>query len=358
MRIPLSKPVFNDEMKEAAIDALQNEFFVLGESVYKFEEEFARYTGSKYAVSVNSGTAALSLSLQAMGINKGDRILTTSTSFVATSNAIIHAGGVPVFSDINPTTGGIELHSLGDIKNIRGIIPVHLYGNPVKMDEILKLKEKNNIFVIEDSCQAHGARHNGKMVGTFGDVGAFSFYSTKNMTVAGDGGMIVTDNEEIAEKIKVLRNCGREKGKKYTHSMIGYTARLNTVNAAIGRVQLRHLDEWNERRRHIASLYRRYLPENMVLKDNDYNVYHLFVIKSHKRDKIAERLGKEGIQTAIHYPIPIPLQKIYRELFGYHEGMFPQAEKFSKEILSIPMFPELKDDEVRHICEIINEVIE
>jgi len=353
--IPLAKPVFIEEMKEAAIDALENEFFVMGESVYKFEEEFARYIGTKYAISVNSGTFALASSLIALGIEKNDRVLTTPMSFIATTNSVIHAGGVPIFLDIAGDTGNIDPNLIGDTpKGIRGIIPVHLFGNPCDMDKIMEFKEEG-LFVLEDACQAHGAVYKGKKVGSIGDVGCFSFYSIKNMTVGGDGGMVTTNNEEIAQKIRILRNCGRI--SKYEHSMIGYTARLNTVNAAIGRVQLKHLDEWNEKRRYAARIYQENLPKEVLLRKNRNSVYHIFAIRSERRDEIVQHLKVNGIRTGIHYPIPIHLQPIYKKLFGYKEGDYPLSEQFSKEIVSLPMFPEITKDQVKFVCEKILEVI-
>ena len=356
MRIPLSKPVFTEEMKDAAVDALENEFFVMGESVYKFEDEFAGYIGTNYAVAVNSGTFALASPLIASGIEKGDKILTTPMSFIATANSVIHAGGIPVFSDIESDTGNIDTTLIENkIKDIKGIVSVHLYGNPCDMDNIMELKEEG-LFVIEDACQAHGAEYKGKKAGSIGDVGCFSFYSVKNMTVGGDGGMVTTNNEEIAEKIRILRDCGRV--SKYEHSMIGYTARLNTVNAAIGRVQLKHLDEWNKKRRYAAGIYQKNLPEELLLRKNGNSVYHIFAIRSKRRDEIIQHLKENGIGTGIHYPIPIHLQPIYKKLFGYKEGDYPVSERFSREILSLPMYPEITKDEVEFVCETVRGVIE
>jgi len=355
MRVPLSKPLFMEEMKEAAVDALQNEFFVMGESVYKFEEEFTRYVGTKYAVAVNSGTFALASSLTASGIKKGDKILTTPMSFIATANSVIHAGGTPVFSDIENDMGNIDPNRIEDIpKDIKGIIPVHLYGNPCDMDKIVEFKEEG-LFVIEDACQAHGAEYKGKKAGSIGDVGCFSFYSVKNMTVGGDGGMVTTDNEEIAEKVRILRDCGRI--SKYEHGMIGYTARLNTVNAAIGRVQLRHLDEWNEMRRYAARIYQKNLPKEVLLRENGNSVYHIFAIRSKRRGEVIQHIKENDIETGVHYPIPIHLQPIYKQLFGYKEGDYPVSERFSMEVVSLPMFPEITKDEVEFVCEKVREVI-
>ncbi len=355
MRVLLSKPVFTEEMKEAAVDALQNEFFVMGESVYKFEEEFARYVETKYAVSVNSGTFALASSLIALGIEKGDKILTTPMSFIATANSVIHANGTPIFSDIEYDTGNIDSTVIkNNIKDIKGIIPVHLYGNPCDMDKIMEFME-DGLFVIEDACQAHGAVYKGIKVGGIVDAGCFSFYSIKNITVGGDGGIVTTNNEEIAERIRVLRDCGRI--SKYKHGMIGYTARLNTVNAAIGRVQLKHLGEWNGKRRYAARIYQENLPEEVLLRENGNTVYHIFAIRSGRREDTIRHLKENGIDTGIHYPIPIHLQPIYRKLFGYKEGDYPISEQFSKEVVSLPMYPEITKDEVKFVCEKVREVI-
>lgn len=357
MDVNLTNPVFTDEMKEAAIYALQNEFFVFGESVYKFEEEFAKFIGTNHAVSVNSGTFALFSSMIALGIGKENSVLTTPMSFIATANSIIHSGAKPIFSDINRKTGNIDIDKI-NLKNgkIHAIVPVHLYGNPCEMEKLSECQE-NNIPVIEDACQAHGAQHKGKMIGSIGDVGCFSFYTTKNMTVCGDGGMVTTNSDEIAEKIRMIRDHGRK--SKNEHSIIGYTARLNTVNAAIGRVQLKYLPGWIKNRREIASKYQIYLPKEILLKENDNgkHVYHIFAIQSEKRDKIMSHLSQKGIQTAVHYPIPIHLQPIYRKTFGYSEGKYPETERFSKTVLSLPMYPEMTNDQVKFVCESVLEAI-
>jgi len=359
--IPLNKPIINEEMVKAAMDALTSDRLVLGENVYKFEEEFARYIGVDHAIAVSSGTAALHISLLATGIKNDQKVITTPNSFIATSNSILHAGAVPVFVDIEEDTGNINATLIKNMVkryNAKVILPVHLYGHPCDMDDIMEVAQKNNLMVIEDACQAHGALYKGKKVGSIGDAGCFSFYSIKNMTVGGDGGVITTNDEKIAERAKCLRDCGRK--SKYEHVMVGFTARLNTVNAAIGRVQLKYLDKWNESRRKIAEEYRKRLPENVLLLEKEYvkAVYHQFVIKTEKRNEIMEYLRTNDIETGIHYPIPIHLQPIYKELFLFKEGSFPVAEDFSKKVLSLPMYPELNLNEVKFICERINEVIE
>src|SRR3989344_134523 len=353
--IPIFKPELTEEMKAAAVQAMDNEFFVMGESVRKFEEEFAKYIGVKHAVSTSSGTSALQIALLALGLEKDGKVLTPANSFIASSNSILHAGGTPELVDIKPETGNIDTTRIRK-DGISGFLPVHLYGNPCKIKEIVDFAQEKNLFVVEDASQAHGAEFLGKKIGSFGDAGCFSFYTTKNMTVVGDGGMITTNNDEVVENARSLRDCGRGKSH-YEHIHIVFTSRLNTINAAIGRVQLKYLDRWNEQRRRLASVYRKNLPEEMQLKENGKAVYHLFAIKHDRRDKLAESLKQEGIQTMIHYPIPIHLQPIYKKLFGFKEGMLPVTEKFSQEVLSLPMYPSLGEENVKLICEKINSFL-
>jgi perosamine synthetase len=357
-KIPLAFPIIDDEMIEAAEHALRNERLVMGESVFKFEEEFARYTGTKEAVSTNSGTMALHLILLALRLRK-KKVLTTPHSFIATSNAALHAGLKPAFADIDL---GRYVIDPAEIKkkmdeDVGAILPVHIYGYPADMDEIIGIGEEYNVPVIEDACQAHGAVYGGKKCGSIGVAGAFSFYSIKNMTVGGDGGMVTTDDEELAELMRMIRDTGRR--TKYEHAVIGYTARLNTVNAAIGRVQLRKLDSWNERRRELARIYRKMLSdvEEIVLPPEDDDkrrqVYHLFVIRTKDpvdRDRLISYLREKKIETGIHYPIPIHLQPCYRE-YGFHDGMYPNAELVSKSVISLPMCPLLEEDDVKRVCE-------
>lgn len=361
MKIPLAKPVFDEAMKNAALDALQNERFVMGESVFKFEEEFARYCGVKHAVSTSSGTSALQLSLIALGVKGGDEVITTPYSFVATANAVLHAGAVPVFADIDDRTFNIDPNLAKGKLTVKtgAVIPVHLFGFPADMKSILDVFGDHGCAVVEDACQAHGAEYYGRKVGALGDVGCFSFYPSKNMTVCGDGGMVVTNDEDVAHKVAKLRDCGR--ASHYEHDMIGFTARLNTVNAAIGRVQLRKLDEWNERRRAVAKSYGGLLSDldEVVLPPDGgcgiVPVYHLYVIRTNFRDELRAWLEQNGVQCGIHYPIPIHLQPIYRRLFGYKEGDFPKSELLCKTALSLPMFPELGKGEVEYICGKIHE---
>ncbi len=361
-RIPLMQPALDAEMMEAALLALQNEKFVLGESVYRFEEDFARFCGSRYAVSTGSGTAALQIALQALGVGAGDTVLTTPFSFFATANAVIHAGATPDFADV--TSGDVNLSPEETLKRMTAgtgaIIPVHLYGRPCQMDEFCDLAEEKGLALVEDACQAHGADYKTRKVGSIGDAGCFSFYPSKNMTVAGDGGMIVTNSQELEEAARSLRDCGRE--TKYTMSRVGYTSRLNTVNAAIGRVQLRNLEKWNADRRRIAALYRTELEgiPGLTLPPEDRDgtsVYHLFVIRTEARERIKAWLEKNGVETGIHYPVPIHLQAPYKRMSHYSEGMFPESERLAREVLSLPIYPGLTDENVHRVSSLVRRAL-
>ena len=351
MKIPFFVQEFTDEMEDAAIHALRNESFVGGESVTKFEEEFAKYIGTKYAVSVSSGNSALQISLMALEIGDKSKVITPTNSFIASANCIRMTNAEPILTDIDMKDGGIDLSNNKD--SVNAIIPVHIYGNPCNFDSVKSFAEEQNIPIIEDACQAHGAEFKGKKVGSLGDVGCFSFYPTKNMTVGGDGGMTTTDNEETALKIKSIRDNGRKTKNEF--DKLGFTMRLNTVNAAIGRIQLRHLDEKTSRRREIVSIYRKNLVQDCILPENKdgKSVYHQIVIKHEKRNEIRQELTDNEIGSAIYYETPIHKQPIYQE-FGYE---LPNSEKFSKEIISLPSYPQLTDEQALEICEHVNKII-
>jgi len=356
MKIPFFVQEFTDEMEEAAIHALRNESFVGGESVSKFEEEFAKYTGTKYAVSVSSGNSALQISLMALGIgdDDGDKVVTPTNSFIASANCIRMTNAEPILTDIDPDDGGIDLDSvIVSRTKVDAIIPVHIYGNPCNFESIELFAQEQGIPIIEDACQAHGAEYKGKKVGSLGEVGCFSFYPTKNMTVGGDGGMTTTDNEEIASRISSIRDNGRKTKNEF--DKLGFTMRLNTVNAAIGRVQLRHLDEKTARRREIVSIYRKNLAQDCILPENKdgKSVYHQIVIKHEKRDGIRKELTESGIGSAIYYETPIHKQPIYQEF----EYTLPMSEMFSKKIISLPSYPQLTNEQVLEICEHVNKII-
>ena len=351
MKIPFFVQEFTDEMEDAAIHALRNESFVGGESVTKFEEEFAKYIGTKYAVSVSSGNSALQISLMALEIGDKSKVITPTNSFIASANCIRMTNAEPILTDIDMKDGGIDLSNNKD--SVNAIIPVHIYGNPCNFDSVKSFAEEQNIPIIEDACQAHGAEFKGKKVGSLGDVGCFSFYPTKNMTVGGDGGMTTTDNEETALKIKSIRDNGRKTKNEF--DKLGFTMRLNTVNAAIGRIQLRHLDEKTSRRREIVSIYRKNLVQDCILPENKdgKSVYHQIVIKHEKRNEIRQELTDNEIGSAIYYETPIHKQPIYQE-FGYE---LPNSEKFSREIISLPSYPQLTDEQALEICEHVNKII-
>ena len=352
MKIPFFVQEFTNEMEEAAIDALRNESFVNGESVSKFEEEFARYIGTKYAVSVNSGNSALQLSLMALDIDGNiQKVATPTNSFIASANCIRMTNARPVLTDIDAKDGGIDVSSITE--KVNAVIPVHIYGNPCNFDSVKAFTEEQKIPIIEDACQAHGATYRNKKVGSLSDIGCFSFYPTKNMTVGGDGGMATTNNEEIVDKIRSIRDNGRKTKNEF--DKLGFTMRLNTVNAAIGRIQLKYLDEKNSRRREIVSIYKENLIEDCILPENENgkSVYHQIVIRHENRDKIREELTNNDIGSAIYYEKPIHLQPLYLE----YDYKLPNSEKFAKEVLSLPSYPSLTNDQLLEICEHVNKII-
>jgi len=330
--------------------------FILGEDVSLFEQEFADYCGVKLGVGVNSGTDALFLACLACGIGKGDEVIVMPYSYIATTLAISMTGAKPVFVDIEEKTYNIDVSKIEEAitKNTKAILPVHLYGHPVDMDPLLEIAKKYNLKVIEDCAQAHGALYKDKKVGSFGDAACFSFYPTKNLGAFGDSGMVITNSEEIKVKLLLLRDYGR-KGR-YEHVLKGYNSRLDTLQAAILRVKLKHLDEWNEKRRKNARLYTRLFEEKKLdvicPYEADYarHVHHLYAIRLKDRNKIMEKLAEKGVRTLIHYPIPIHLQEAYKDL-GHKKGDFPVSEKCCEEILSLPMYPELSEEEIRYVVE-------
>ena len=364
MKIPLSRPVMTKDMVEAAVQALQNEKLVLGESVYRFEEEFAKFIGVKYAIAVNSGTSALLLAYMALNIANGAKFVAPSATFISTVSAGVIAGAYPLFADIDLNTYTIDPKHVYELlrkhKGIRAIVPVHLYGYPADLEPLIDVAKERDIAIIEDCAQAHGALYKGKKVGSWGDVGIFSFYPIKNMTVGGDGGMLVTNNEEVTNIARKLRDCGRK--SKYVHDVLGYVFRLNTVNAAIGLVQLRYLEQWNNRRREIAKLYDKLLSdiEEIITPPkptpNKLPVYHLYVIRlkdENMRNTLGAWLENHGIQALIHYPVPLHRQPVFHN-FTQNTSL-PNTERWAETVLSIPMFPELKNDEVCYVSEKIHE---
>ena len=336
--------------------------FILGEEVSAFEKEFSHYCGVRYGVGVGSGTDALYLALKAAGIGEGDEVVTVANSFVATALAISFTGAKPLFVDIDPKTYTMDPNHLelllkhqkakGSGRKIKAILPVHLYGHPAEMDSIMEIANRYDLIVIEDACQAHGAKYGRKKVGSFGAMGCFSFYPTKNLGGYGDGGMVVTNHKRYDQNLRLLRCYGER--KKYEHILKGHNSRLDEIQAAILRVKLKYLDQWNGERRRKARLYTKMLsPLGVVCpseKKGVRHVYHLYTIKTKKRDSLQTFLKKRGIETLIHYPIPIPLQKAYREL-EYHKRDLPLTNQWSRKILSLPFFPEMKESEVEEVAE-------
>jgi dTDP-4-amino-4,6-dideoxygalactose transaminase len=346
------------EIDQAIAKVLQRTDFILGEEVGLFEEALADYCEVKHAIGVDSGVSALELALRAFGIGAGDEVITVANSFIATASAISFVGAKPVLVDSSPTTYNIDVTAIerAVTAKTRAIIPVHLYGQPADMDPMMKMAEDRNIRIIEDACQAHGARYKGRRVGTFGDAAAFSFYPSKNLGAYGDGGALVTNSDEVAEKVRMLRNYGQ--AEKYHHSYIAYNRRLDTIHAAILRVKLRYLDQWNEARRRHARLYNELLKgTGLILPFNlkhSEHVYHVYMVQSERRDALREWLGAKGVSTGMHYPVPIHLQSAYAHL-GYGEGDFPVTEAFAQRVLSLPMFPELTDNQIEYVADSIRE---
>jgi len=347
----------SEEIEQAIQRVLKSGWFILGEEVKHFEDEFSKYIGVKYGIGVNSGSDALFLALKALGIGKGDEVITVSHTFISTVDAIVRNGAIPVFVDIDLQTYCIDVTKIEEkiTDKTKAILPVHIYGHPADMKPIIELAKKNNLYIIEDACQAHGTEYKDKKVGSIGDVGCFSFYPTKNLGAYGDGGMIVTNNEEIAERLKMLMNYGQS--KKYYHDFIGVNSRLDEIQAAVLRVKLKHLDEWNNKRREAASIYRDFLANSDVIipVERQYakHVYHLYVIRCKNRDILQQYLLKNGVQTLIHYPVPVHKQKAY--LKRVKDSRLPVTEKVCMEILSLPMHPYITREEIEKVCSLVTD---
>lgn len=333
--------------------------FILGDQVGKFESEFAKYCNVKYCVGVASGTDALLLSLKALDIGPGDEVITPANTFISTILPLIYLGAKPVLVDIDPNTYQIDpkLLEKAVTRKTKAVIPAHLYGIPSPMDQILKIAKKHRLFVLEDACQAHGSSLKNKKCGSFGDLAAFSFYPGKNLGAAGDGGVVATNIKKLADKIKSLRNIGQT--KKYEHDLLGYNSRLDTLHAAVLSVKLKKLDSWNKKRNKVAYFYNKYLKDLPIIippqfsKDIFAN-NHLYVIRTPRRDQLISFLKSNGISSGIHYPIPLHLQKSLKYL-GFKRGDFKITEKYAKEILSLPMYPELTEKEIIYISSKIRE---
>jgi dTDP-4-amino-4,6-dideoxygalactose transaminase len=360
MNIPLVKVYVDDDIKKAVLEVLDSGWYILHEKTREFEKKFAEFCNAKNAVCVSSGTAAIFLSFLALDIKRGDEVIVPSFSFVSTATPVLEVGAKPVFVDVDAKTYSVDPEKIREAvtKRTKAIMPVHLYGHPANMDPIMEIAEENDIYVIEDACQAHGAEYKGRRVGGIGHVACFSFYPSKNMTVCGDGGAIVTNNEEIAEMVRKLRDHGRR--DKYVFERKGYNLRFNEIQAAIGIKQLEKLPEWNESRRNIARMYNQALDGLVTTPVEEpwaKHVYHLYVIRTKKREQLREFLSRHGISTLVHYPVPIHMQPAITSVLGAQPAL-KNTEEFAGEVLSIPMYPTLTKREVEYVSEKIAEFFE
>jgi dTDP-4-amino-4,6-dideoxygalactose transaminase len=365
------------EVVPLVTEAMENGMFIGGPNVEGFEEEFAEFCNTKYCIGVNSGTDALRFALMASGVGPGHEVITVSNTFIATTEAISQVGATPVFVDIDQYTCNMDPNKLNEFLErecsfdqstnqlinqstrspVKAIIPVHLYGQMADMDPMMELARKKGLLIIEDACQAHGAKYKNKAAGSMGAAGCFSFYPGKNLGAYGEGGAVVTQDEKMANEIRMIRDHGQN--KKYFHTMEGYNGRLDAIQAAVLRVKLKRLADWNRSRNDNASYYNELLadvPGIEFAKVADFagSVYHLYVIMLDDRDALQQFLGDKGIATGLHYPLPLHMQKAYEHL-GYKEGDFPITERVAKRLLSLPMYPELTRAQIRYVTDSILE---
>ncbi|MBN1995182.1 MAG: DegT/DnrJ/EryC1/StrS family aminotransferase [Anaerolineae bacterium] len=346
------------EIDAAVQRVLAGGWYILGKETAAFEAEFAAYVGVGHAIGVASGTDAITLALQAVGVNPGDEVITVSHTAVATVAAIELTGARPVFVDIDPVTFTMNPAQVEAAVSPRtqAIVPVHLYGHPANLEAILTVARQHRLAVVEDCAQAHGARYRGQMVGSFGDAAAFSFYPTKNLGAAGDGGIIVTNRADVAEQTRLLRQYGW--AERYVSQVRGTNSRLDEMQAAILRVKLRHLETWNKRRRELAADYTTLLAHTHLTLPHPVgdvtHVYHLYVVRSQERDKLLTDLREQGLGAQIHYPVPVHLQPAYAGL-GFRPGSLPETERAAQEVLSLPLYPEMSQTALEMVCERIQQ---
>ena len=353
---PLEKEI-ESKLKVAFERVLTNSWYIKGEEDVQFEKAFAEYCGSRNCVGVGNGLDALMLSLKALEIGKGDEVILPANTYIATALAVSYVGATPVLIDADITTYNLDLKLVEQAitDRTKAIIPVHLYGRPCDMDAIMEIAHKHELYVVEDCAQAHGAVFKGRKVGTFGDVAGFSFYPGKNLGALGDAGAVLTNNDELAERVRCLGNYGSE--KKYHHSYLGNNSRLDELQAAFLSVKLEILDKTNTFRKNVANRYLSEIRNQEVIlpaiNQDSESVWHVFAIRSNRRDELKRYLEEKGIITNIHYPIPIHLQKCYKDL-GHHKGDYPVAEEISTSELSIPMYYGMKDEEITYVIDAIN----
>jgi dTDP-4-amino-4,6-dideoxygalactose transaminase len=348
-----------DDVYAVMKNIIENGHYILGPHVTDLEKRLAQYHGVRDAIGVASCTDALHLAIDALGIEQGDEVITTPFTFFASVEAILYTGAVPVFVDIEPDTFNINTREIEAhiTKKTKAILPVHLFGHPVDMKKIMHIAKKHRLRVIEDCAQAIGAKSHDKKVGSFGDAGCFSFYPSKNLGGFGDGGMVTLNNARVAEKIRALRNHGSR--GSYRHETVGFNSRLDELQAGILLVKLNRLEEYTQKRRQNAALYSHLLSSMVtcpVEREGSYHVFHQYTIRSPKRNAIQQRLKENGIASVVYYPVPLHLQKALKFL-GYRKGEFPVTEKASKEVLSLPMFPELEASTIQKIADVIRDVV-
>ena len=363
MRIPLVElagqyRTLRDEILPAMDGVMGQAQFILGDDVARFEEEFAAFCGARHCVGVASGLDALMLALRAVGVGPGDEVITAANTFIASALAITHAGATPVLADVREDDFNLDPAAVerAITPRTKAILPVHLYGQPARMDEIRDIARRHGLKVVEDACQAHGARYGAARAGAMGDAGCFSFYPGKNLGGYGDGGAVVTDDPKVAERLRLDRNYGSR--IKYLHDSAGFNSRLDTLQAAVLRIKLRRLDGWNARRRELAALYRELLADADVLLPAEMrgveHVWHLFVIRHPERDRLLADLHARGIGAGVHYPIPIHRQAPYAGIRTVPEGA-PVSTRLADEILSLPLYPEMTEAQVAEVADAVRE---
>jgi dTDP-4-amino-4,6-dideoxygalactose transaminase len=348
------------EVEDAVHQVMERGDFILGQDVESFEAEFAEYCRVGHAVGVDSGLSALELGLRALGVGPGDEVITPANSFIASSSAISFTGATPIWVDCDPDTYCIDVHAARSAvtKRTKAVMAVHLYGQPADMDAVQAIAADHGLKVVEDACQAHGARFGGRRAGSLGDFAAFSFYPAKNLGAYGDAGILTTNDVELAERVRLMRNYGQR--RKYDHVTMAWNRRLDTIQAAVLRVKLRHLDGWNEARRRHAARYDQLLAGcGLTLPragPQVEHVFHQYVVQTPGREPVAAALAERGIATGMHYPIPIHLQEAYHGL-GVGTGSFPVTEEAAGRLLSLPMYPELRPDQVERVAEELKDVL-
>jgi dTDP-4-amino-4,6-dideoxygalactose transaminase len=350
-----------EEIQQAMNQVLESGSYIMGPAVKQFEEAVAKYCGVKHAIGVANGTDALLLTLDALGIGNGDEVITSPFTFFASAEVISQVGAVPVFIDIEPDTYNIDSAKLeaAITPKTKAIMPVHIFGQPVQMDVVMELAKKYGLHVIEDACQAMGSAHRHRPIGSIGTAGCFSFFPTKNLGGFGDGGMIITNDDELAGKIRILRVHGSN--PKYYHSMIGYNSRLDSLQAAMLKVKLPHLDDWNRKRRQKALVYTaelRTTPLQLPVESDDmYPIYHLYIIQTEHRDALLQHLSNHGVSSGIYYPVPLHRQEVYQSL-GYEPGRLPVAEQAALGTMALPLYPEMTEDDQAYVIAVVHDFFE